>query len=613
MYKNTTVKEKLYSLAAITGTIYIIFHITLLIFSNDVKTKWDLFEKNITSKVIIISQIKSQMGYGGMIQSYQNYLLTQDKQYINAFNQSFTAFEALINKYLKLEHTKEELLYLEEIENVFKVYQTQLNQPTKKIMILKKDEQKALSALDALETRFAQVSKDISTRLDSTIQYIYSLSIFVVISIILFTLYLKGFFQHTILDPLVEIEKGLNAFFKFLADNKHRAHPIQLDNDNEFGKMAKSINTNIEIASNLHDEITNKNNEFEKLIESYSKNVIASKTDIKGNITYISEAFVEISGYSKEELLGQPHNIVRHPEMPKETFQDMWETIQSGEVWRGEVKNKKKNGDFYYVYATVAPIFNDTQEITGYSAIRQDITQQKEIIQLNRELDIYKKHLETRVKNATSQIEELMREIEDTQKEVVFTMGAIGERRSEETGNHVKRVAEYSKLLALYLGMPKEEVELLKQASPMHDIGKVGIPDSILNKPGPLTEQEHRCMQEHTTLGYNMLKNSKRPLLQTAAIVAYQHHERWDGKGYPQGLKEEEIHIYGRITAIADVFDALGSDRVYKKAWDDEKIFNLFKEERGYQFDPKLVDIFFKHIDEFIEIRNTFQDTKLAS
>ena len=119
---------------------------------------------------------------------------------------------------------------------------------------------------------------------------------------------------------------------------------------------------------------------------------------------------------------------------------------------------------------------------------------------------------------------------------------------------HVKRVAEYSKLLALYYGLDEKEAEMLRQASPMHDIGKVGIADSILNKPGFFTQKEHAIMQEHTTLGYNMIKSSKRPILQTAAIVAHEHHERWDGSGYPNGLKGEEIHIYGRITAVADVF-----------------------------------------------------------
>jgi response regulator RpfG family c-di-GMP phosphodiesterase len=209
---------------------------------------------------------------------------------------------------------------------------------------------------------------------------------------------------------------------------------------------------------------------------------------------------------------------------------------------------------------------------------------------------------------ALNEITALNSEIEDTQREVVFTMGSIGESRSKETGNHVKRVAEYSKLLALYYGLNEEEAEMLKQASPMHDIGKVAIPDAVLNKPGRFDEEERRIMDTHAALGYDMLKHSGRTLLLMAATVAYEHHEKWNGTGYPRRLKGEEIHIYGRITALADVFDALGSDRVYKKAWEDERIFDLFKEERGEHFDPQLVDIFFEHLDEFLAIRKQFKD-----
>jgi HD-GYP domain-containing protein (c-di-GMP phosphodiesterase class II) len=216
--------------------------------------------------------------------------------------------------------------------------------------------------------------------------------------------------------------------------------------------------------------------------------------------------------------------------------------------------------------------------------------------------------IETKVQEGLEEIKNLNHEIEKTQKEVVFTMGAIGESRSKETGNHVKRVAEYSKLLARYYGLNEKEAEMLKQASPMHDIGKVAIPDAVLNTPGRFDESEREIMNTHAALGYEMLKHSNRPLLKTAAIVANEHHEKWDGSGYPRGLSGENIHIYGRITALADVFDALGSDRVYKQAWDDEKIFNLFKEERGKHFDPKLVDIFFEHLDEFLKIRETFKD-----
>ncbi len=199
-------------------------------------------------------------------------------------------------------------------------------------------------------------------------------------------------------------------------------------------------------------------------------------------------------------------------------------------------------------------------------------------------------------------------EIEETQREVVFMMGSIGESRSKETGNHVKRVAEYSKILALAYGLDIKEANLLREASPMHDIGKIAIPDSILKKPGRFNAQERKIMDTHAELGHSMIKNSSRPLLKAASIVAYEHHEKWNGTGYPRGLSGENIHIYGRITAIADVFDALGSDRVYKKAWDDEKIFKLFKEERGEHFDPKLVDLFFEHIESILNIRETFID-----
>ena len=202
----------------------------------------------------------------------------------------------------------------------------------------------------------------------------------------------------------------------------------------------------------------------------------------------------------------------------------------------------------------------------------------------------------------------LTQEIQDTQKEVVFTMGAIGESRSKETGNHVKRVAEYSKILALGIGMSEEEAELLKQASPMHDIGKVAIPDEILKKPARFTKSERKIMETHAQLGYEMIRHSDRPLLKAAAIVAHEHHEKWDGSGYPQGLKGEDIHIYGRITALADVFDALGSDRVYKKAWPLEKIYDLIKEERGKHFDPQLVDVFFEKQEEILKVREHFKD-----
>ena len=199
-------------------------------------------------------------------------------------------------------------------------------------------------------------------------------------------------------------------------------------------------------------------------------------------------------------------------------------------------------------------------------------------------------------------------EMEEAQKEIIFKMGEIGEVRSKETGAHVKRVAEYAKLLAIKSGLSEEEADLIKVASPMHDIGKVAIADAVLNKPGKLSKEEFLEVQAHASIGYHLLENSKRSILKAAAIIAKEHHERWDGKGYPEGIGGEEIHIYGRIVAVADVFDALATDRPYKKAWSLKDILTHFKNERGKQFDPALIDAFLENLDGFLQIKKRYEE-----
>lgn len=223
-------------------------------------------------------------------------------------------------------------------------------------------------------------------------------------------------------------------------------------------------------------------------------------------------------------------------------------------------------------------------------------------------LKSFEDNLQEKIDTAMEEIREVNSEIIETQKEVIFTMGSIGETRSKETGNHVKRVAEYSYLFGKLLNLDEDECILIKMASPMHDIGKVGIPDSILNKPGKLTAEEWEIMQTHAQIGYDMLKYSKRPILSKAAEIAYYHHEKYDGSGYPHKLKGDDIPISGRITAIADVFDALGSKRCYKDAWKDEDVFELIKEQRGKHFDPVLVDLFFDNLESFKIIRGMYID-----
>ncbi len=202
----------------------------------------------------------------------------------------------------------------------------------------------------------------------------------------------------------------------------------------------------------------------------------------------------------------------------------------------------------------------------------------------------------------------LNQEIVETQKEVITTLGEVVETRSKETAYHVSRVAEFSYVMALDLGMDRRKAQMLRHATPMHDVGKIGIPDDVLNKPGRYTPEEAKLMEDHTLIGYEILKNSRREIFRIAAIVALQHHEKWDGTGYPQGLKGEDIHIYGRITALADVFDALSHKRIYKPAWEIEKVVDYIKSERGKQFDPKIVDAFIENLDEFIEINNHYVD-----
>ena len=499
----------------------------------------------------------------------------------------------------------------------------------------------------------------------------------------------------------------------------------QIDNINDYllkpvdiTQLLEKININIE---KIEEKKAYK--KTLKLLEQYKiavdNSTVISKTDTEGIITYANEIFCRLSGFTKEELIGNTHSLIRHSDMQHEFFQDLWKTIKTDKkIWKGKIKNRKKDGDHFIVNATIVPILDNDGNIEEFIAIRHDIT----------ELEAYKKILEKQLHTQSNSLEEkihlvgeyeeainlatamvrinsnfdityanakfleitklekedilninfkdrfitplnknsdhiiqrildieiwqgilkatnknnevfyvdftfdpildkdgniieymglgneitdvisLHKEIEETQKDVIFSLGTIGEARSKETGNHVKRVAEYSYLLAKKLGLTDNEAELIRMASPMHDIGKVGIPDNILNKPQKFTPQEFEFMKTHSTIGYNMLRNSNREILRASATIAHEHHERYDGSGYPRGLKGNEIHIFGRITAVADVFDALGSDRCYKKAWELEKILKFFEEEKGKHFDPYIIELFLNNLDEFLEIRNRYRD-----
>lgn len=207
-----------------------------------------------------------------------------------------------------------------------------------------------------------------------------------------------------------------------------------------------------------------------------------------------------------------------------------------------------------------------------------------------------------------AEIMDLNREVIETQTEILSTLGDVIETRSHDTANHVRRVAAYSALIGEKYGLSTEDIALLQAAAPMHDIGKIGIPDDILNKPGKLTAAEFEKIKHHTVIGQRILHTSDRKLMSSARAIALQHHERWDGTGYPCGLKGEEINLLARICALADVYDALSLGRVYKAAWPKEKVLRFIREERGGMFDPGLVDLFFENLDELEAIKLRLSD-----
>lgn len=202
----------------------------------------------------------------------------------------------------------------------------------------------------------------------------------------------------------------------------------------------------------------------------------------------------------------------------------------------------------------------------------------------------------------------LNQEVEDTQSELILRLGDVVESRSKEAANHVKRMAEYCSRLALLAGLPEYEADLLRRASPMHDIGKIAIPDAVLLKPGKLDDEEWQVMRQHPMIGHQILANSERPILKAASIIALQHHEKYDGSGYPANLKQDEIHIFSRIVAIADVFDALSHARCYKTAWPLEEVLAEMRKGAATHFDPHLLQLFIENVDIFVKIKENWKD-----
>lgn len=216
--------------------------------------------------------------------------------------------------------------------------------------------------------------------------------------------------------------------------------------------------------------------------------------------------------------------------------------------------------------------------------------------------------LEEKVNKRTQQLKKAYLQIKESSLETIHILSKAAEYRDEDTGSHIYRMSNYSAAVGGKMGLPDKTVESILYAAPMHDVGKIGIPDNILLKPGKLTDDEFAVMKRHTLIGARILENSKTEFIRLGEIIALTHHEWWDGSGYPNGLKGEEIPLEGRIIAVADVFDALTTKRPYKEPFPLDLSFRIIADNRGRQFDPKIVDAFFSIKSEILTIREKYKD-----
>ncbi len=225
----------------------------------------------------------------------------------------------------------------------------------------------------------------------------------------------------------------------------------------------------------------------------------------------------------------------------------------------------------------------------------------KQLAQTNDQLVKYASDL----RRAISNLKQSHRDLQEAYEDTVFRLVRASEYKDKDTGSHIARISRYSTLLATKLGLSNNEIEIIGLASPMHDVGKIGIPDSIILKKGMLTDTEFNIVKSHTTIGAVILENSKASILQHAHTIALSHHEHWNGSGYPYGLSKNEIPLMARIVSLTDTFDALTSSRPYKSPYPVDIACAIISRAKGFQFDPEITDIFLNNIDEFIEIKNS--------
>ncbi len=292
-----------------------------------------------------------------------------------------------------------------------------------------------------------------------------------------------------------------------------------------------------------------------------------------GSITGWGAGAERLFGYSRAEALGQPIALLAPPDRLEEPSA-LIECAMSGErIERLETERVSKDGALLNVLLSVAPIWGDTHEFVGIVGIFRDLSAQRA---------------------AEAELRETIAELDEARFEDLRRLALMAEYRDDDTNKHTERVARTAELLAQELGLDGELVARINHAAPLHDVGKVGIPDAILLKPGKLTDDEFEIIKTHTVIGGRILSKSRFPVVRMAMEIAFTHHEHWDGSGYPSGLREEGIPIAGRIVAVADAFDVMTHARPYKQALPIEYSVEEIRRCSGKQFDPRIVDAFMR-------------------
>jgi len=327
--------------------------------------------------------------------------------------------------------------------------------------------------------------------------------------------------------------------------------------------------------------------------------------DEKSNISILVEAL----GDNYEILVatsGEDALIIVNKESPDLVLLDIiMPGIDGYEVCR-QIKGTSKTKNIVVIFTTALREVGD--ETKGFSLGAEDyitkpISPPTVKARVKTHLALYdqKQFLEETVRERTE-------EIYQTRLSVVHSLGVAAEYKDKETGQHVVRMAYYAAALGEAAGLSESEVEMIFNASPLHDVGKIGTPDNILQKPGKLTEEEWTIMKKHPENGATIIGKAKNELMTNAKVISMSHHEKWDGSGYPKGKKGDDIPVFGRIVTLADVFDALTNDRPYKEAWPYEAAFSLIEDGAGSHFDPKLVEIFLSIKPKILKIKKEYSD-----